>query len=203
MPLLDLRSIHLLTACFQKKKKNYTSFSNLFVFYLFVSFYLLYNYKKPSNTSLLILFLHSKKKVLYSTKVVLWIVIIWEPLLVLYSTKSWCFSGSSAVLHRFFGMTEGLYRVYTICFLFIYYIIKKTTCYCYMYCVRLTETCYSPCISLLFLLILIASIVLICKSLWIKASAKWLNVIVLEWYLKDHVTNQLCHHRNKIHFEIY
>ncbi len=39
----------------------------------------------------------------------------------------------------------------------------------------LTETCHSICIVLL-LLVLIASIVLICKSLWIKASAKWLNV---------------------------
>ncbi len=47
-------------------------------------------------------------------KVVLWLVIIGEPLLVLYSTKSRCFSGSSAVLQRFFGMTEGLYSTATI-----------------------------------------------------------------------------------------
>ncbi len=26
---------------------------------------------------------------------------------MLYSTKSWCFSGFSVVLHQFFGMTEG------------------------------------------------------------------------------------------------
>ncbi len=40
-----------------------------------------------------------------------------------------------------------------------------------VYCVRLTET------IIVVLLVLIASIVIICKSLWIKASAKWLNVM--------------------------
>ncbi len=43
-------------------------------------------------------------------------------------------------------------------FILIYYIIKN-------YCIRLTETCSSPCISL------IASNVMLC----INASAKWLN----------------------------
>ncbi len=47
-------------------------------------------------------------------KVVLWLVIIGEQLLVLYNTKSWCFSGSSAVLQWFFGVTEGLYSTATI-----------------------------------------------------------------------------------------
>ncbi len=40
-----------------------------------------------------------------------------------------------------------------------------------MYYAKLTKTCYSTCV-LLLLLILIASIVLICKSLWIKVSTK-------------------------------
>ncbi len=52
---------------------------------------------------------------------------------------------------------------------------KKT---CYICCVKLFETCYSTCISLHFCWFFIASIVLICKSLWIKASAKWHNVNV-------------------------
>ncbi len=50
-----------------------------------------------------------KKWCYIALKVVLWLVIIGEPLLVLYSTKSWCFSGSSVVLHQLFGITEGLY----------------------------------------------------------------------------------------------
>ncbi len=48
-------SIHLLTACFLKKKSN-TSFSNLFVFYLSVFFLFIIEStkaKKASNTSLL------------------------------------------------------------------------------------------------------------------------------------------------------
>ncbi len=39
-----------------------------------------------------------------------------------------------------------------------------------------SDLSYSTCILFALLLVLIASIVLICKSLWIKASAKWLNV---------------------------
>ncbi len=45
-----------------------------------------------------------------------------------------------------------------------------TSCYVYWQTVRLSETCHLLTITLL--LVLIASIVLICKSLWIKASAK-------------------------------
>ncbi len=41
-----------------------------------------------------------------------------------------------------------------------------------MYCVKLTKICYSTCHIIVLLLILIASIVLICNSLWVKASAK-------------------------------
>ncbi len=52
--------------------------------------------------------------------------------------------------------------------LFYFILFKKTN---YVYCARLTETCSFDG--------LIASIILlICKSLWIKASAKWLNVNV-------------------------
>ncbi len=43
---------------------------------------------------------------------------------------------------------------------------------CYVYCVRLTDTCPLHLHVVALLLVLIASIVLICKSLWIKASAK-------------------------------
>ncbi len=39
-----------------------------------------------------------KKRCYIALKVVLWLVVIGEPLFVLYRTKSWCFSGSSAVL---------------------------------------------------------------------------------------------------------
>ncbi len=57
LPLLDLHSIHLLTACLKKKKKKTnTSFSILFVFYLFVFFLFIIQLtkskKKASNTSL-------------------------------------------------------------------------------------------------------------------------------------------------------
>ncbi len=55
-------------------------------------------------------------------------------------------------------------------FSFMYSIINYKKKPCYVYCVKLTETRYSSCIALL--LILIASIVLICELLWIKASSK-------------------------------
>ncbi len=50
-----------------------------------------------------------------------------------------------------------------------------------MYCVRLTETCHSTCILLLFCWFWLLLLFLICKSLWKKASAKWLNVNVNFW----------------------
>ncbi len=47
---------------------------------------------------------HTLKKLCYiAPKVVICLLIIREPLMVLYSTKSWCFSGSSAVLRRLFA----------------------------------------------------------------------------------------------------
>ncbi len=56
--------------------------------------------------------LHSKKKRCYiALKGVLWLVIIGEPLLVLYSTKSWCFSGSSAVLWHDWGAILHRYHI--------------------------------------------------------------------------------------------
>ncbi len=64
-----------------------------------------------------------------------------------------------------------------------------------MFCVRLTETCHSTCMLLLFCRFFDCFyIVLICKSLWIKASAKWLNVCLTmdrpKKFLAMHITNQ-------------
>ncbi len=64
---------------------------------------------------------------------------------------------------------ENVVRPLTLAALFFFYLFSFYLLYnnkkpCYMYCVRLTETCYSTCISLLFVG-LIASIVLICMSL--------------------------------------
>ncbi len=56
-----------------------------------------------------------------------------------------------------------------------------------MYCFKLTETCYSTCMLLLFCWFWFASIVLICKSLWIKASAKWQNVNVISKRHDSHI----------------
>ncbi len=74
---------------------------------------------------------------------------------------------------RFVMDVKRLYNITAI----INYRIKKIQCVynyikpCYMYRIKLTETCYS---TFALLLILIASIVLIYMSLWIKVSAKWL-----------------------------
>ncbi len=62
------------------------------------------------------------------------------------SVSVWCgwhrtaYAVYTSLLYLFF-------LFYSICFLFIYYIIKK---HCYVYCVKLTETCYITCILLLF-----------------------------------------------------
>ncbi len=63
--------------------------------------------------------------------------------------------------------------LFSIFYLLVFLKKKKTPCY--VYYVRLTKTCHSTCMLLPFCWFLIASIALICKSLWTKASAKWLN----------------------------
>ncbi len=66
--------------------------------------------------------------------------------------------------------------IFSIFYLLVFF--KKINKNCYVYCVRLTKACHSTCMFVALLLVLIASIVLICKSLWIKVS-KWLNVNVV------------------------
>ncbi len=62
-----------------------------------------------------------------------------------------------------------LFLLYLFSFYLLYIKKLKNLATC---TVRLIETCHSACISLLFCWIWL----LICKSLWIKASAKWLNI---------------------------
>ncbi len=58
VPLLDLHSIYLLTACFLKKKTN-TSFSILFVFNLFLFFSVYYSINKNKKGLLALFLLYS------------------------------------------------------------------------------------------------------------------------------------------------
>ncbi len=66
----------------------------------------------------------------------------------------------------------------------LFFYKKKALYFLYMYCVRLTEACHLLLHVAALLLVLIASIVLICKLLWIKASAKWLNVNAILFCIK-------------------
>ncbi len=62
-----------------------------------------------------------------------------------------------------------------------------------MYCVGLSRTCTVTALKYCCSFVgLIVFIVIICKSLWIKASAQWLNVNEMFWKICSPIRNSIC-----------